>query len=128
MPTILIVEDDPMIVEMLTALLQMEGYTVISASHGIEGLAQLQHHTVDLVLSDIYMPERDGVAFYRHLRADPAYQALPFIFMSALPPRQLTTSDSHMGLLLKPLELNSLLSTITRMLNQKQAESERRST
>lgn len=117
MLTILLVEDDRMITAMLTEFLQLEGYTVISASHGGEGLAQIQHHSVDLVLSDVHMPQLNGVAFYHHLRADPTYHIRPFIFMSAIRPPELTTSDPYMAFLPKPLELDTLLITIEQMLS-----------
>ena len=127
MPTILLVEDDRMITAMLTEFLQLEGYTVLPAAHGGEGLTQLQHHTVDLVLSDVHMPELNGVAFYEHLRADPTYRVQPFIFMSALRPPDLTTADPYLAFLPKPLDLATLLSTIARMIEQQQAAIEHES-
>lgn len=71
------------------------------------------------------MPELNGVAFYHHLRADSDDHALPFIFMSALRPPEITTADPYMAFLPKPLELDTLLSTIARMIEQQQAEIER---
>lgn len=124
MPTVLILDDDPMIREMLTMLLQMEGYEVVTAANGVEGMAQLHHQRVDLVLSDLQMPELDGITFYKHLRTESNYHTLPFILMSALPPRQETLNE-HMVFLPKPLDPATLLNTIAMMMNQTQGENER---
>ena len=65
--TILIVDDEGSMRHMLRMVLEKEGYQVLEASHGLQGLEVLSRATVDLVLCDIRMPEMDGIAFLREL-------------------------------------------------------------
>ena len=82
MPTVLIVEDEPVIRELMAILLEEEGYAVHQAVDGLEALETVEQHTVDLVLSDVKMPRLDGASLARHLRArgDP----IPVVLMSAV--------------------------------------------
>lgn len=65
--TILIVDDEGSMRHMLRMVLEKEGYQVLEAAHGLQGLEVLSRATVDLVLCDIRMPEMDGIAFLREL-------------------------------------------------------------
>ena len=80
--TVLVVEDEPVIRELMAILLEEEGYTVRQACDGLEALETMEQHPVDLVLSDVKMPRLDGASLARQLRAgdDP----LPVILMSAV--------------------------------------------
>jgi len=82
MPTVLVVEDEPVIRELMAILLEEEGYTVRQAEDGLAALETVDQHPVDLVLSDVKMPRLDGASLARHLRTrdDP----LPVILMSAV--------------------------------------------
>lgn len=82
-PTILVVDDDLTILESVADYLRMNHYEVLVASNGNEGLQLLQRQTPDLVISDIAMPDVDGYQFYERIRLNPAWDTLPFIFMSA---------------------------------------------
>ena len=68
MPTILVVDDEPNIVEVLEIVLQDEGLEVIKSSSGQEALALLQENDVDLVISDIKMPDFSGVELLREAK------------------------------------------------------------
>jgi DNA-binding NtrC family response regulator len=65
---ILIVDDEPLVRHSLSELLTLEGYTVTTASNGKEALEYLKLYTTDLVISDIRMPEMDGVELLRHIK------------------------------------------------------------
>ena len=80
--TILVVEDQDFLREALQALLLNEGYQVVAASHGLEALQTLADCSVDLILSDIMMPEMDGYAFYDAVRSRPEWVSIPFIFLT----------------------------------------------
>jgi CheY-like chemotaxis protein len=82
LPCILVVEDEPVIRELMAILLEEEGYTVRQACDGLEALETVDQHPVDLVLSDVKMPRLDGAALAHHLRAQP--DPLPVILMSAV--------------------------------------------
>ncbi|WP_413674832.1 EAL domain-containing protein [Massilia cellulosiltytica] len=67
-PTLLLVDDEPSIVSSLKRLLRGDGYRILTANSGSEGLKLLEEHTVDLIVSDQRMPEMTGVEFLRKVR------------------------------------------------------------
>ncbi|MCG3190954.1 MAG: diguanylate cyclase [Thermoanaerobaculia bacterium] len=81
---ILVVDDNPVNLQVLTALLQGQGYKVRPANSGFRALRSAQAALPDLVLLDIMMPEMDGYEVCRQLKADPASENVPVIFLSAL--------------------------------------------
>jgi len=83
MKTILLVDDDPMLRAALTHYLEGQGYTVLHAGSGIEALSIFDTHQPDLIVSDVMMPEMDGLEFCRTLRSRRLGQLIPFIFLSS---------------------------------------------
>ncbi len=81
--TLLVVEDDLALLEGLRDMLEFSGYAVLTARNGVEGLAALRRQLPDLIVSDIHMPRMDGYEFYGHVRAQPDWVSIPFIFLSA---------------------------------------------
>ena len=81
--TILVVDDDPVIQKLLAVNFEMEGYIVVTAGDGLEGLAQALEILPDLVLLDVMMPRMDGIDVVRHLKADQLTAAIPVILLSA---------------------------------------------
>jgi len=81
--TILVVDDDPVIQKLLIVNFEMEGYRVMTASDGIEGLALVASDRPDLVLVDVMMPRMDGLEVVRQLRADAGTATIPVILLSA---------------------------------------------
>ncbi len=63
MPKILIIDDDPGVIRVLRRVLELEGYTVSEARDGREGLRCMERDPADLVISDVYMPDMDGIDF-----------------------------------------------------------------
>ena len=83
MKTILIVDDEYSLVETLTDLLQDEGYRVVSASNGEDGVERAKEEKPDLVVTDLMMPIADGRDLIRGIKAIPAFAATPIILMSS---------------------------------------------
>lgn len=83
MPLIYIVEDDPSIREIETIALKNSNYTVAAFERASAFFAQTALQKPDLVLLDIMLPDEDGYAIIRKLRADPATKALPVIMITA---------------------------------------------
>src|SRR5205085_5581482 len=83
MPKVLVIDDDPVIVELLRVNFEIEGFEVISAGDGREGFERARSDRPDLVLSDIMMPRYDGLQLLTQLKADPATRSLPVILLSA---------------------------------------------
>lgn len=82
-PTILVADDEPAIVLSLQVLLQKAGYTVRIARNGEEAMELIVAAKPDLVLLDAMMPKRDGFDVCQSLRADPAYDDMPIIMLTA---------------------------------------------
>ena len=82
-PTVLVIEDDPDIVEVVTYNLEREGFTVLSATEGEDGLAQARNRHPDLILLDVMLPGMDGLEVCRRLRGEPRLCTVPVIMLTA---------------------------------------------
>jgi len=80
---VLLVDDDPLLADVLSEVLDAEGYRVLVARRGIEALEMLRHHEIDVVCLDIALPDIDGYTFCRRLRADPALARVPVLMLTA---------------------------------------------
>lgn len=81
--TILVVDDDPIILDTVADFLRLNNYDVLTAPNGNEGLRLMAQRAPHLVLSDISMPDVDGYEFFERIRRNPDWGTIPFIFMSA---------------------------------------------
>jgi DNA-binding response OmpR family regulator len=81
--TVLVIDDDPVILELLRVNFEIEGFDVICASDGEQGLRMAQSEAPDVVISDIMMPRRDGLQLLNDLKSDPGTEDLPVILLSA---------------------------------------------
>jgi signal transduction histidine kinase/CheY-like chemotaxis protein len=84
------IDDDPVDLDLIEALLEPEGYTILRASGGEEGLAIVQRELPAVVLLDLMMPGLDGFAFVERLRTDPTTTHVPVIVLTA---KDLTAAD-----------------------------------
>ena len=82
MATILIVDDSPTEIHVLTTMLVKNGYNVISASSGEEGVSMAKDQKPDLVLMDIVMPGLNGFQATRQLSSDPGTKNIPVIIVT----------------------------------------------
>ncbi|MDP8936395.1 MAG: response regulator [Actinomycetota bacterium] len=81
--TVLVIDDDPVILDLLRVNFEIEGFDVVTATNGEEGLERAQAVHPDVVISDIMMPKRDGLQLLGDLKADPDTEDLPVILLSA---------------------------------------------
>ena len=81
--TLLIVEDNPDLRELLAIFLKLEGFAVITAEDGEAGLRMIHQQPPDLVITDIEMPKLDGISMIRELRRWPETRTLPVLVLSA---------------------------------------------
>ncbi len=86
MKTILTVDDSASMRQMVGLVLRGAGYQVVEAADGVDGLSKLAGQELGLVLSDINMPNMDGLEFTRQLRAMPQYKFVPIVLL---------TTESH---------------------------------
>jgi CheY-like chemotaxis protein len=119
MKTILIVDDEFGIVDVLGEVLGDEGYRVVTAANGQQGLERIAEMRPSLVILDMMMPVLDGLAMLGRLRSDPAYRDLEVIVMSAAPPPrgQQKLLSNVSGFLRKPFDLQDLLKMVRLLLD-----------
>jgi|SRR5579872_284697 len=84
MATVLVVDDEFGIVEVITVALEDEGHRVVVAVNGRQGLERLAEASVDLVLMDFMMPILDGPGMLRAMQAEPAMRDIPVVVMTSL--------------------------------------------
>lgn len=115
MATILVVEDNRTILENTTELLEMEGYSVITATNGKEGYSKVLKFLPDLIVSDIWMPEMDGFELLKTLGTHADLKNIPLIFFSAKSEKKDIKKGIDMGaydFIVKPSDLSDLLVSI----------------
>jgi len=115
MTTILIVDDDNTLQIALTRRLQSFGFEVINAISGQDALDKLGDQPIDVVVSDILMPEMSGFEFCRQLRERPNGRLVPFIFLSSLAELNDRVQGYELGAddyLVKPFHSQELLAKI----------------
>jgi len=80
---VLVIDDDPVILELLRINFEIEGFEVISACDGQEGLDRAGRDHPDVILSDIMMPRLDGLQLLTRLKGNPATAKVPVVLLSA---------------------------------------------
>jgi CheY-like chemotaxis protein len=111
-PLVLVVDDDPDILDAICDILDAEGYRVSRARHGQEALDLVDHERPDVILLDLMMPVMDGVAFSQALRGRPAASDVPIVVISADGNPQRATSVGAVGYLAKPFDIDALLAQV----------------
>ena len=110
----MVVDDDPVIVNLLQVNFEIEGYDVLTATGGEAGLAQAHHGHPDVIVLDVMMPGMDGLEVARRLREDDDTRNIPIILLSA----KAQTADIQSGLAVaddyvtKPFEPLELLERV----------------
>ena len=116
---VLVVDDDPDILEALSEILEAEGFEIRRARNGKEALERLEPEPPQLILLDLMMPVMDGWEFAQRMRQKPNAAKIPLIVLSA--DRNVgskATDIGAVGHLAKPFELNDLLDMVRRSLSQ----------
>jgi putative two-component system response regulator len=104
--TILLVEDDPAILKLLEFIFKKE-YSVILAINGKDALQKISECKPDLIISDIMMPEMNGLEFKKDLNEKPETSNIPFIFLTAMSDKQTRDQSMELGVneyLVKPVK------------------------
>ena len=115
MITILVVDDEPLIRDVVVDLLRDEGYAVVTADDGHAALEMVQQEAPSLVLMDVMMPRMDGRAAFQAMRAHAHGEGLPMILMSAMA-EPADVDPEITAFLRKPPDLDQLLALVARLL------------
>ncbi len=119
---ILVVDDDPLILDLIRFNLEAEGYTVITASDGFDALERARKESPDMLVLDLMLPKMDGYKVCRILKFDEKYKRIPILMLTA----RAQESDKEMGLetgadayMTKPFEPDELLTKVSKLLADK---------
>ncbi len=119
MQSVLAVDDSASIRNMIAFVLEKAGYDVVVAEDGQEALEYARQHTVDVVLTDINMPNLDGIDLIKELRALPNYKFVPMLVLtteSATDKKMEGKAAGATGWIVKPFDPAQLVSTIQKVL------------
>ena len=117
--TILVVDDDPVILQLLQVNFEMEGYKVTTANDGVEGLEKARADHPDIVLLDIMMPRMDGLQVTKELKGADDTKHIPIILLSAKAQSSDVQAGKDMGAddyLTKPFDPLELLERVNELL------------
>lgn len=121
---ILLVDDEPDILEFLSYNFRKHGFTVVVANNGLEGMLQAKDESPQLIISDILMPYMDGIEMCKAIRNMEQFYRIPFVFLTAV-------SDDYKVLyamtsgadqfISKPIRFEYLLSMVNQLMEEKAA-------
>ena len=121
---ILIVDDDPDLVETVSMLLESRGFTPLPAYGGLEGMALAQERKPDLIVLDVMMPDKDGYTVCNELKQMPGMKEIPIILLTAVTDHIATTSYTMRGgmetladdFFQKPVNIEALVARVEELL------------
>jgi DNA-binding response OmpR family regulator len=117
--TVLVVDDDPVILKLLEVNFEMEGFVVLVARDGAEGIEVARADQPDLIVSDIMMPKKSGLELVIELKSDPRTSDIPIILLSAKAQNADVRSGMDAGAddyVTKPFEPLDLVDRVNRLL------------
>jgi two-component system chemotaxis response regulator CheY len=119
-PKILIVDDSPTIRKFITIALKVRGFDIVCAGDGMEALELLPNDKVDLVITDLNMPNIDGFNLISRIRANENYQSTPIIVMSNLSDAEDIERAMQLGAnsyIIKPFDQKNIINEVAKYLS-----------
>jgi DNA-binding response OmpR family regulator len=119
---VLIIDDDPVIVELVTTLLQSRSYDVITAFDGVKGLEKAKIEHPNIILLDIIMPTMNGYEVCDELKKDENTMKIPVVMLTSVDSREAIRNAHQSGAddyIVKPINLTTLLAKIKFFAKQK---------
>ena len=119
MQSFLVVDDSASIRSLVTYILEQAGFDVVVAEDGQEALDYAKQHTVDLLLTDIHMPNLDGIGLIKGLRALPNYKYVPMLVLTTESDYSKKMEGKEVGAtgwIIKPIDPVQLVTTIEKVL------------
>lgn len=118
---VLIVEDEPHIVELLSFILDVEGFEVAAATDGEAAMQTLQRDRPDVVVLDLMLPRKNGFEVLKQIKADPQLKSIPIIVLTAKGQAQDRRLAEEMGVdsfMTKPFANRDVIDEIRRLANR----------
>jgi CheY-like chemotaxis protein len=119
-PTILVIDDDVPTLELLSAAFGLEGYRVVDAVNGREGLLRMESDHPDVVLCDVLMPEVDGRGFSEAMHARAAFKNIPLVLVSAGQESRVATGIECTAFVEKPFSVGALVALVKQLIDRSQ--------
>lgn len=119
MATILAVDDSASIRQMVSFTLKSAGYSVVEAADGVEAFHKANAQAFDCVVTDVNMPNKDGITLIKDLRALPNYKFTPLLMLtteSCIEKKQQGKEAGATGWIVKPFNPDQLLKTIQKVM------------
>lgn len=120
MARLLVIEDNPANLELMTYLLHAFGHTTLTAGDGEEGLALTESGNLDLIVCDVHLPRMDGYEVAKRLKAHPSLRRIPLVAVTALAmvgDRDKVLAAGFDGYIAKPLEPQTFVAEVERFLS-----------
>jgi two-component system chemotaxis response regulator CheY len=117
--TILIVDDSESIREVVSFTLENEGYNVLVADDGTDALKFLDGRHIDLIITDLHMPQMDGITLIKHVRKMDVYQRVPILFLTteSQAAKKMEAKDAGAtGWIIKPFVPAKLIAALNKVL------------
>ena len=115
---ILVVEDNPLNMKLFSAMIGAQGYNVLQAADGAEGLDVAQRRRPDLIIMDVNLPGIDGIEATRLLKADPATRDIPIIITTAYEYDDEIRASGCDGYMSKPISVADFVELIDSLMAQ----------
>jgi two-component system chemotaxis response regulator CheY len=118
--SILAVDDSASMRQMVSFTLKGAGYEVVEAADGVEALTIAKSRSVNLVITDVNMPNMDGISLIRELRSLPSYKFTPLLMLtteSSADKKQQGKAAGATGWIVKPFNPEQLLNTVKKVLS-----------
>lgn len=119
---VLVVDDDPHVLQLLKVNFELEGYDVLSASNGEEALGIISSRKLDVLVCDVMMPVMDGLEVVERVRANPKTAKLPIVMVSAKAQQRDVEAGDAAGVdayVTKPFDPQDLLDAVNGLLERK---------
>ena len=124
-PSVMIVDDEPSILQSLSGILSDEGFEIFTASNGYEALKRIEQEAPDLVLLDIWMPGLDGIETLKEIKkSNPVIQVIIITGHGTIETAVSATKLGAFDLIEKPLSIDKVIVAINRALNYRRLEEE----
>ena len=116
---IMMVDDSESIREMVSHELETQGYFVLKAISGKDALGSFDGRYIDLLITDLHMPEMNGLELIREIRKKPDYQHMPILFLTTETSKSMMKEAREAGAtgwIIKPFDLKKLMNTVQKVL------------
>ncbi len=120
MPKVIMTADDSVSIRQMVAFtLEQSGYSVVEAEDGLDALEKLEAHMVDMLITDLHMPNVDGIELIKNIRKNPRYKYMPIVMLTTdaqEKSKKAGKAAGATGWIVKPFNPDQLIAVIKKVL------------